>query len=61
MQLFLCMSPASYFVIVSLVKTSGGKTCLRKTSFAMMLLLISNSLRLRGRPSRLGICYICYP
>jgi hypothetical protein len=44
------MSLAPYFPIVTLLKTSGDKTCLQKISCAMMSILISNSLRL----SRLG-------
>ncbi len=53
-QLLLGMSLAGYFPIVNLVKASAGKTCLGKTSCAMMLLLIYNSLRLSVRPSRLN-------
>jgi hypothetical protein len=39
-QLLLGMSLARYFPIVNLVKASAGKTCLGKTSCAMMLLII---------------------
>jgi len=45
-QLLLPTSLAKYSSIVTLVKTSGGKTCLGKTSCAMTLLLISHSLRI---------------
>jgi len=50
-QLLLRTSRAAYFPIVTLVKTSGGKTCSRKTSYAIMSILISNSLHLSGKPS----------
>jgi hypothetical protein len=48
------MSPTPYFPIVTLLKTSGDKTCLQEIICAMKSLLISNSLRLSMRPSRLG-------
>ena len=48
------MSPTPYFPIVTLLKTSGDKTCLQKIICAMKSLLISNSLRLSMRSSRLG-------
>ncbi len=52
-QLLLHTRTATYFPIVTLVKTSGGKSYLQKTSCAMMSLLISNLLHLSVRPSRL--------
>jgi hypothetical protein len=54
------LSPVAYFPTVTLVKTSGGKTCLLETSSSMMSLLISSSLHLSVKPSRLNTD-ICYP
>jgi hypothetical protein len=54
LQLLLRTSLAAYFPIVTLVKTTGGKTWLQKTSCPMMSLHISNSLHLSVRPSQLG-------
>jgi hypothetical protein len=53
-QLLLYTSQATHFHILTPVKESGGKTCLQKTSWAMMSLLISNLLYLSVRASRFG-------
>jgi hypothetical protein len=53
-QLLLCTRLAAYFPIVVLNRTSDGKTYLQKTSCAMILVFISNSLRLSVGPSKLG-------
>ncbi len=52
-QLLLHTRTAAYFPIVTLVKTSGGKSYLQKTSCAMMSLLISNLLQLSVSHSRM--------
>jgi len=52
-QLFLWTRPAAYFPTVTLVKTSGGKTCFPKTSCLMISPLTSISLHLSVSPSKL--------
>ncbi len=52
-QLLLHTRTATYFPIVILAKTCGGKSYLQKTCCAMMSLLISNLLHLSESHSRM--------